>query len=189
MRQVIFDTGPVVAWFCPRDTHHVWARQTFAQIPAGGLNFGAGDSKWSTLGAIERTIPSIGVIWGDMNASDDLAYQRAEQMMYTQCSDRFIVAYKELQEGWIIEDYRNTATVNLFPDGTIEVQYGQVMSQALLVGVFSGTHANDSFVPVQSTYRNYSQATSSIILFDGNDDTNPLLHHGELSNQTITYLP
>ena len=37
MKPVIFDTGPLVAWFCPRDEHHVWARQTFAQIPAGGF--------------------------------------------------------------------------------------------------------------------------------------------------------
>jgi predicted nucleic acid-binding protein len=37
MKPVIFDTGPLVAWFCPRDKYHDWARQTFAQIPAGGL--------------------------------------------------------------------------------------------------------------------------------------------------------
>jgi predicted nucleic acid-binding protein len=37
MKPVIFDTGPLVAWFCPRDKHHDWARQTFSKIPAGGL--------------------------------------------------------------------------------------------------------------------------------------------------------
>ena len=37
MKPVIFDTGPLVAWFCPRDEHHEWARRTFAQIPAGGF--------------------------------------------------------------------------------------------------------------------------------------------------------
>ena len=37
MNPVIFDTGPLVAWFCPRDEHHTWARQAFAQIPAGGF--------------------------------------------------------------------------------------------------------------------------------------------------------
>ena len=37
MKPVIFDTGPLVAWFCPRDEHHAWARQTFTQIPAGGV--------------------------------------------------------------------------------------------------------------------------------------------------------
>ena len=37
MKPVIFDTGPLVAWFCPRDKHHTWARQTFSEIPPGGL--------------------------------------------------------------------------------------------------------------------------------------------------------
>jgi predicted nucleic acid-binding protein len=37
MKPVIFDTGPLVAWFCPRDKHHHWARKTFRRIPAGGL--------------------------------------------------------------------------------------------------------------------------------------------------------
>ena len=37
MKPVIFDTGPLVAWFCPRDEHHAWARQAFAEIPAGGF--------------------------------------------------------------------------------------------------------------------------------------------------------
>jgi predicted nucleic acid-binding protein len=37
MKPVIFDTGPLVAWFCPRDKHHGWARKSFTQIPAGGF--------------------------------------------------------------------------------------------------------------------------------------------------------
>ena len=37
MNPLIFDTGPLVAWFCPRDRHHEWARKTFSEIPAGGL--------------------------------------------------------------------------------------------------------------------------------------------------------
>lgn len=37
MNPVIFDTGPLVAWFCPRDQHHVWARNCFKQLPAGGI--------------------------------------------------------------------------------------------------------------------------------------------------------
>lgn len=37
MKPVILDTGPLVAWFCPRDQHHAWAGKTFTQIPAGGL--------------------------------------------------------------------------------------------------------------------------------------------------------
>ncbi len=33
----ILDTGPLVAWLCPRDEHHLWARRAFAELPAGGL--------------------------------------------------------------------------------------------------------------------------------------------------------
>lgn len=32
MKPVIFDTGPLVAWFCPRDEHHSWARRVFAEL-------------------------------------------------------------------------------------------------------------------------------------------------------------
>ena len=37
MKPVIFDTGPLVAWFCPRDQHHAWARKCFEQISIGGF--------------------------------------------------------------------------------------------------------------------------------------------------------
>jgi hypothetical protein len=37
MKPVILDTGPLVAWFCARDEHHAWARQTFAEISPGGF--------------------------------------------------------------------------------------------------------------------------------------------------------
>ena len=33
----ILDAGPLVAWFCPRDVHHVWARRAFSQLPTGGI--------------------------------------------------------------------------------------------------------------------------------------------------------
>jgi predicted nucleic acid-binding protein len=28
---------PLVAWFCPRDEHHAWARRAFADLPPGCL--------------------------------------------------------------------------------------------------------------------------------------------------------
>lgn len=37
MKPVIFDSGSLVAWFCPRDEHYAWALRTFAQIPPGGI--------------------------------------------------------------------------------------------------------------------------------------------------------
>jgi predicted nucleic acid-binding protein len=37
MKSVVFDTGPLVAWFCPRDEYHGWALQTFSQLPLGGI--------------------------------------------------------------------------------------------------------------------------------------------------------
>src|SRR5437899_1045478 len=37
MSRVILDTGPLVAWFCPRDEHHAWARRLFTQVPPGAL--------------------------------------------------------------------------------------------------------------------------------------------------------
>jgi predicted nucleic acid-binding protein len=37
MTPVILDTGPLVAWFCPRDQHHAWARRAFADFAPGSL--------------------------------------------------------------------------------------------------------------------------------------------------------
>ncbi len=37
MKPVIFDTGPLVAWLCPRDEHHSWARRAFADIRSDGI--------------------------------------------------------------------------------------------------------------------------------------------------------
>jgi hypothetical protein len=33
----IMDTGPMVAWFCPQDKHHIWARHAFRQLGTGGI--------------------------------------------------------------------------------------------------------------------------------------------------------
>jgi len=34
MTSVILDTGPLVAWFCPRDRYHSWARKLFDTLAA-----------------------------------------------------------------------------------------------------------------------------------------------------------
>ena len=37
MNRVILDTGPLVAWLCPRDEHHAWVRRVFAEVTPGSL--------------------------------------------------------------------------------------------------------------------------------------------------------
>jgi uncharacterized protein len=37
MKRVILDAGPLVAWFCTRDSHHAWAAQVFEGLPNGAL--------------------------------------------------------------------------------------------------------------------------------------------------------
>ena len=31
------DAGPLVAWFCPKDEHHAWAKKVFDELPTGAL--------------------------------------------------------------------------------------------------------------------------------------------------------
>jgi len=37
MKPAILDTGPIVAWLCPRDEHHHWARRAFLEMAPGCL--------------------------------------------------------------------------------------------------------------------------------------------------------
>ncbi len=37
MRRVILDTGPLVAWLCPRDEHHAWVREAFREVAPGSI--------------------------------------------------------------------------------------------------------------------------------------------------------
>jgi predicted nucleic acid-binding protein len=37
MKRVIMDAGPLVAWFCTKDSHHDWATRTFDELPTGAL--------------------------------------------------------------------------------------------------------------------------------------------------------
>lgn len=37
MKPVIMDAGPLIAWFCVRDSHHDWAAATFDQLSSGAI--------------------------------------------------------------------------------------------------------------------------------------------------------
>lgn len=37
MRRVVLDTGPLVAWLCPRDEHYQWVRRAFKAVAPGSL--------------------------------------------------------------------------------------------------------------------------------------------------------
>ena len=37
MKVVILDTGPLLAWLCPRDQYHGWAQTAFANMAPGSL--------------------------------------------------------------------------------------------------------------------------------------------------------
>jgi len=37
MKRVILDTGPLVAFLCPRDEHHLWVRQVFHDVAPGSI--------------------------------------------------------------------------------------------------------------------------------------------------------
>src|SRR5580700_3106079 len=37
MNQTIMDSGPLVAWFAKRDSHHEWARRVIDDLPVGAL--------------------------------------------------------------------------------------------------------------------------------------------------------
>ena len=37
MKRVILDTGPLVAWLCPRDEHHPWVHRIFSEIAPGSF--------------------------------------------------------------------------------------------------------------------------------------------------------
>src|ERR1017187_5616305 len=37
MTPTVMDAGPLVAWFCPKDEHHAWAKKVFDELPTGAL--------------------------------------------------------------------------------------------------------------------------------------------------------
>ncbi len=109
MNPVIFDTGPLVAWFCPRDKHHDWACKTFSEIPAGGLICEAvlaevchlvpkdGIARSKVLEFVERGGLTPVYLGGELPALRDLLNRYADAPM--DFADACIVRLTELHAG------------------------------------------------------------------------------------------
>jgi hypothetical protein len=151
----------------------------------GGMTFGAGDDRWD-VDAAGVADPGIAIFWGDMAPASHGAETRASQMTYQVCSDAFILTFNSFQDH-DEPSWSNTATVTLSADGRIVIDYGSVLSEDILVGVFDGTHANDRYVPVTTSYLGYSTSGSGTILFDAFRPGSR--HNGELSNRRVTFIP
>lgn len=150
----------------------------------GGFTFRAGnwDYDVAATGVLQ---PGVAIFWGDLNAAAWGADTRANQMTHEQFTDKFVITYTQVQDN---DDsaWNNTATVTLSPDGTIVINYGTVLSTDILVGIFDGTHADNRYMSVQSSYSDYQTTGTGIILFDywglGPD------YAGELDYRTIVFL-
>jgi hypothetical protein len=136
----------------------------------GGLTFGAGSDAYD-LAANEVDMPGIGVFWGDLDAgSTSTSEQRANQLAWRQCADRFEVVYQAFQDN-DNEGQTNTATVTLWPDGRIDVDYGQVLSQDILVGLWNGEHTDDRTAAVTALPAHYASNGTGTLLFDVHGDS------------------
>ncbi len=119
-------------------------------------------------------------------ASSAASTARANQMTYEACADRFIVRYVQFQDN-DDDALNNTATITLEASGKVTIQYGTVLSQDILAGVFKGTHTDNRYVAVQNSYSAYATTGTGTILFD---DWGPgPTHTGQLTNRTIVFNP
>lgn len=152
----------------------------------GGMTFGDGDDEYDPA-AGDVIDPAIAVFWGDLDAGDTPdSEMRANQMTYQACVDRFIVTYTQMQDH-SVPTWNNTATATLEVNGKITIEYGAVLSETVLMGVFDGTHTDDQYVTVSNGYSGYATNGTGTILFDSDGAGPP--HAGELSNRTITFDP
>lgn len=151
----------------------------------GGMTFGGGEDEFDVTPTAVR-FPGIAVFWGDMDAAEYGADLRANQMSYLSCDDRFVVMYDQFQDN-DDEAWNNTGTATLFANGRIEIEYGTVLSEDILAGVFDGTHTDDRYLSIGSEYADYFSTGTGIILMDhvGPGPT----HMGELTDQMIVFNP
>ena len=151
----------------------------------GGMTFGAGNDDLD-VAASDVSEPGIAVFWGDLAAYEYSAVNRPNQMKYQRCSDAFVITYNMLQD-YDEETWNNTATVTLEASGKITVQYGNVLSEDILVGVWDGTHADDKHLAFTTNVSSYATNGTGSILFD---DWGPgPTQSGQLNNVTVTYNP
>jgi len=153
----------------------------------GGMTFGSGEGDYD-VAATDVTVPGIAIFWGDLDAAGDpAAVNRANQMKYESCADRFVVTYTQMQDN-DDDTWNNTATVTLAANGKITIVYGNVLSEDILVGVFNGTHTDDRYVAVQNNYAAYSTTGTGTILMDdwGSGPSNTT---GALNGRTVTFNP
>jgi hypothetical protein len=157
----------------------------------GGITFGAGNSEFDQAAAAIAQ-PTIAPFWGDHAADEAPGGDRPNQLSFQRCPDRFVVAYRQLQ-AFEEPTQNNSATVTLSSDGTVVLDYGEVLSSQILAGVFDGSHTDDRFPnpggqteAILSVYEAYSTTGTGTILVDHFGEAG-LTHSGELSGRRITF--
>lgn len=148
----------------------------------GGVTFGAGLDDYD-LAATDIVIPAIAVFWGDMDAGNHP--DRSNQMRWRQSDGCFQIAYDDFADN-DDQTWSNSATLTLVDDGRIQIAYGDVMSEDILIGVFDGTHADDTTPAVQAEYDLFANGTG-IVLFD--DWGAGTTYDGSLDGTTVLFRP
>ena len=112
MKAVIFDTGPLVAWFCPRDKHHAWALKAFSEITTGGLICEAvlaevchlvakdGIARGKVLEFVEQGALNVVYLGGELRALRELLERYADAPM--DFADACVVRLAELYTDGIV---------------------------------------------------------------------------------------
>lgn len=150
----------------------------------GGLTFFNADASYD-VAATDVDSPGIAVFWGDLDAGEYGGETRANQLRWRQAPSCFQVVYQDLQDN-DEATWDNSATLTLYDTGKIVVAYGDIGSEDILVGVFDGTHTDDRYLAVGSSF-DLSDNGTGVILFDY-WDAGPD-YAGELAGATVTYLP
>jgi hypothetical protein len=152
----------------------------------GGMTFIAGSTAFDpdvTIGDVPW--PTIAPFWGDMRAL--WTAERANMLRWRQAPSCFQVAYQDYPDfSYPGTSWDNSAIVTLHDDGRIVIAYGVVDSLDVLIGVFDGSHVNDSVPDIGTSY-DLSQLGTGVILYDWFGRL--LLYDGALNGTTVTFVP